>query len=171
MGDPVSIVGRATYLCEDGALRKASPGLRFDPLEVGKDEHGVVERVAVQFEENARAPAAVTIVVIIHEYNCTRARRGHESALPHVEVDAEVHETAGPFEIAALQNVRPVLEIAAIRPHYTKTRVDAIKEALADCRVEERVCAAGKQVWALLVPAQCFLVEVYFTEWGSPEFG
>jgi len=136
---------------------------------MGEDEQRIARRLAVQFEENARPPAAVAVVVIVDEKYHGGARGSNESSLWHAEINPEMYKTAGPLEIAALQEVAPVFEIAAVGPLDPEARMEIVEKGLAYRRFEKRVGSTCKPLRVSHTPARCLFVEVYFTERGSAE--
>ena len=141
--DPVPIVGRTADLSEDRSARKTGSRRYLDSLQMGKDEHRALGRLAFRLEENARSPAPVTIVVIVDEKHHSRAGCSHESAPWYAEVNSEMDEAASPLEIAALQEVAPVFEVAAIRPIDPEARMEIVEKALAFRRFKKRVGSTG----------------------------
>ena len=162
--DPVPVVGRAADLSEDRSARKTDSRRYLDFLQMGKDKYQAVGRLAFLLEENARSPASVAIVVIVDKKHHSRAGCSHESAPWYAEVNSEMDEAASPLEIAALQEVAPVFEVAAIGPIDPEARMKIVDKALAFRRFKKRIGSTGKCLRVPATPARRLCVEVYFTE-------
>jgi hypothetical protein len=86
-----------------------------------------------------------------------------------VEVDPKVHPVTGPFEIAPLPYVTPVLKIAAVRPFDPMARMKIMEKCLTDRRVKQRISFAGETFRVLRTPPFSLFVKVHCTECSSAE--
>ena len=161
---PVTVAGWAADLGENRPARKAGPRRHASTLQVSEDEHWIVGRLAAQLEENALPPAAVTVKVMIDQkYRCG-LRCGHMGTPRYMEVDPKVHPVAGPFEIAPLPDVTPVLEIASVRPLDPMARMEIVHKGLSGRRIEQRINPTCEPFRVLRTPAHSLFVEVYSAE-------
>jgi len=127
---PVPVVGRSADLSQNGAGQDRVAGDDADVLKVGEQQQDIRPDRGRRGEEDAAAPAAVAIVVIVDQEHARVDRGSHPAALRDIEVDTEVHIAAGAVEVGAAQQVPSVLEIAAIREVDAVASVHPLEQTL-----------------------------------------